>query len=266
MNKLMVAGCLAFIFTWTPSWAVKVKTLYEVEMSVASQAADARAEAIREGFQDVLIKLTGDQDIAKNKLIKSSLDKADYYVQEYSYSSPTVSSATYNLRVKYNEPDVNRLLRKAGAKHWGETRPLVLVWLATINDRHEVDILGVETANDVLEKFKKQGQRYGLPLIFPVMDVADMEKVTSDNITSLAMSELRDASRRYGPDVLLIGTIEHDDGIYHGKWNLVWKDKSWDWSVTGDTPEKVIAEVLDNVSQILSRRRSAPNNAELSQN
>ena len=243
-----------------------MKALYEVEMSVASQAADARAEAIREGFQEVLIKLTGDQDVAKNKLIKSSLDKADYFVQEYSYSSPTVSSATYNLRVKYNEPDVKRLLRKAGAKHWGEKRPLVLVWLATINDRHEVDILGVETANDVLENFKRQGQRYGLPLIFPVMDVTDMEKITSDNITSLAMPELRDASKRYGPDVLLVGTIEQDDGGYRGKWNLIWNDKSWDWVVSGDTQEKLIAEVLDNVSQILSRRRNVQNNAELSQN
>lgn len=265
MNKISIAACLAFILTCAPVWAVKIKTLYEVEMSVASQASEARAEAIRDGFHDVLIKLTGDQDIAKSKLIKSSLDKADYFVQEYSYSSPTVSSATYTLRIKYNQQDVNRLLRKAGAKHWGETRPLVLVWLATINDRHEVDILGVETANDVLQKFKKQGQRFGLPLIFPVMDVADMEKVSSENITAVSLPELRDASKRYEPDVLLVGTISHDDTGYQGRWNLIWKDKTWDWSITGETQEKVIADALDDVSQVLSKRQDAPRNAELSQ-
>src|SRR3990167_11197041 len=265
MNKLMIAGCLACILTWSPVWAVKVKALYEVEMSVASQAADARAEAIREGFQEVLIKLTGDQDVAKNKLIKSSLDKADYFVQEYSYSSPTVSSATYNLRVKYNEQDVKRLLRKAGATSWGETRPLILVWLATVNDRHEVDILGVETEHAMLEKFKRDGQRFGLPLIFPVMDVADMEKVTSDNITTIALPELKEASKRYEPDALLIGTIEYDGDIYTGRWNLVWGEKAWDWSIEGDTREKLFASVLDNVSQVLSQRSDAKPAPELSQ-
>jgi hypothetical protein len=253
MNKLMMVMCLALFLGWTPAFAVKVTTLYEVQMSVASQAADARAEAIREGFQDVLIKLSGDQNIASNKLIKDSLNKSDYYVQEYSYSSPTVNSATYTLNIKYNEPDVKRLLRKAGVVGWGSARPLIIVWLATVNDKREVDILGVETPTDTLEKFKRQGQRYGLPLIFPVMDVTDMNKVTSDNITSVALSELKDASKRYEPDAILVGTIEYDNNEYQGRWNLVWKDKAWDWSITGATQEKVIADVLHNVSRLMSQ-------------
>lgn len=266
MNKLTMAVLLAFVFAWSSAWAVKVKTLYEVEVSVPSQASDARAEAIRDGFHEVLVKLTGNQNIDKNKIIKSSLNKADYFVQEYSYSAPTVSSATYNLRIKYNEQDVKRLLRKAGASTWGETRPLILVWMATVNDRHEIDILGVESQHAMLEKFKREGQRFGLPLIFPVMDVTDMEKVTSDNITSVALPELKEASKRYEPDALLIGTIEYDGEIYTGKWNLVWGDKSWDWSIEGDAREKLFANVLDNVSQVLSQRKDAKPAAELSQN
>src|SRR3990167_6968750 len=196
MNKLIIAVCMVFILLGAPAWAVKVTTLYEVEMSVASQAADARADAIREGFRDVLIKLTGDQNIVRNKLIKASLDKADYFVLEYSYSAPSVSAATYTLNIKYNEQDVKRLLRKVGASHWSARRPLILVWLATINDRNEVDILGMETKGGTLEKFKRQGQRYGLPLIFPVMDVADMDKVSAENITAVSLPELKNASKR----------------------------------------------------------------------
>lgn len=266
MNKMMIGILLTFIFAWTPAWAVKVKTLYEVEVSVPSQSADARSEAIREGFQEVLVKLTGNQNIDKNKIIRSSLNKADYFVQEYSYSSPTVTSATYNLRIKYNEQDVRRLLRKAGAASWGETRPLILVWLATVNDRHEVDILGVETEHAMLERFKREGQRFGLPLIFPVMDVADMEKITSDNITAVALPELKEASKRYEPDALLIGTIEYDGEIYTGRWNLVWGEKAWDWSLEGDTREKLFTSILDNVSQVLSQRKDAKPAPELSQN
>lgn len=253
MNKLMMVLWLALFLGWTPAYAVKVTTLYEVQVAVASQAADARAEAIREGFQDVLVKLSGDQNIAANKLIKASLNRSDYFVQEYSYSAPTVNSATYTLNIKYNESDVKRLLRKAGVVGWGTARPLILVWLATINDKHEVDILGVETAKDTLEKFKRQGQRYGLPLIFPVMDVTDMDKITSDNITSVAMTEVKDASKRYEPDAILVGTIEYNNDEYQGRWNLVWNNKAWDWSISGATQEKVIADVLHNVSRLMSQ-------------
>lgn len=255
------------MLAWTPVWAVKVTTLYQVEMPVASQSSEARAEAIYDGFQDVLIRLTGDQSIIKNKLIKANLDKADYFVQEYSYSAPDVSSATYTLKIKFNEQDVKRLLLKTGIKQWTAIRPLVLVWLATVNaTSHEADIMGVETTNGVLEKFKRQGQRYGLPLIFPVMDMADMEKVSSENITDVALPELKNASKRYEPDALLIGTIEHEDNAYTARWSLVMNDKTWDWTTTGATQEEVIAGVLDHVSQTLSQGRSVVSEVKLKTN
>lgn len=261
MNKLMVVAWLAVLLVGTQSWAVKVNSLYDVQMAVASQASDARADAIRDGFQEVLTRLAGEQAVEQNKEMKSVLDKADYYVQEYSYSSPDVDSATYTLNILFNKDDVQRLLHKLGLKQWGATRPLVLVWLATVN-ANGVDILGVETANGMLEKFKKQGQRYGLPLIFPVMDVTDMDKVTSDEITSVSLAELKDASKRYRPDVLLIGTLskDKDDDTYQARWNLVMKDKNWDFSTQGATQEQAIADAMDHVSQVLSPQGLVANN------
>lgn len=257
MSKHLFTVLVSLLLLSVDAMAVKVGNLYEVQVSVASQAADARAEAIREGFRDVLIKLTGSQNIVNNKLIKASIERADYYVLEFSYSAPSVNAATYFLNIKYNEPDIKRLLSKVGAQAWSARRPLILVWLATVNDRHEVDILGTDSRNDLLEKFKRQGQRFGLPLIFPVMDVTDMEKIQSDYITSVAIPELKVASKRYEPDALLVGTIEHNDDVYQARWDLVWNDKVWNWSTSGETQEKVIADELNNISQALSGRREA---------
>lgn len=240
----------------TPVWAVKVTTLYNVKIPVASQATDARAEAIREGFKDVMIRLTGDQDIDKNKLVRANIERADYYVVEYSYSAPEVSSSTYTLNIKYNEPDVKRLLRKLGMKPWGSIRPLVMVWLATVDNHHDVDILGGETGSNKLERFMRQAQRIGLPMIFPVMDMTDIDKITPDNITSVALPEIKDASKRYHPDALLVGTIESDDGGYEGRFSLVLNDKSWDWTTNADTQDKVFADALTRVSQALVHGRA----------
>lgn len=254
MNKRIIAAWLAGMLAWTPVGAVKVTTLYEVSVPVASQAADARAEAIHNAFQDVLIRVTGDQSIIKNKTIKASLDRADYFVQEFSYSAPEVSDATYTLNVKFSEQDVKRLLRKVGAKQWTNIRPLVLVWLATVDHQNQANIIGMEGNNQVLQKFKQQGQRYGLPLIFPVMDVTDLSQVSPDNITALSLNEIKTASKRYDPDVLLVGTIQNEDGTYEARWSLIAKDKSWDWTTSGSSEDQVIGDALDHVSQMFSQK------------
>lgn len=258
MNKRMIAawfaGMLAML-VWTSVGAVKLTTLYEVSVPVASQAAEARTEAIHTAFQDVLIRLTGDQNIVKNKQIKPSLERADYFVQEFSYSAPEVSDATYTLNVKFSEQDVKRLLRKVGAKQWTNIRPLVLVWLATV-DGQEASIIGIEGNNLVLQKFKQQGQRYGLPLIFPVMDVTDLSQISPDNITRVSLPEIKSASKRYEPDALLIGTIEMEDGTYQARWNLISKDKSWDWTTSGNSQDQVIGDALDHISQMFSQNRA----------
>lgn len=238
-----------------PVGAVKVTTLYEVKIPVASQAADARTDAIREGFRDVLMRLTGDLNIDKNKFLRASIDKAEYYVQEYSYSAPEVSSSTYTLNIKYNEADVKRLLKKNGMKPLSSIRPLVLVWLATINSHHDTDIMGGDAGGPQLEKFTTMGQRIGLPLIFPVMDMTDMNNITAENVTTLSLPEIRAASKRYQPDALLIGTIESEDQGFSGKFSLVMNEKSWDWTATGETPDQIFSDALDHVNQNLVQGR-----------
>lgn len=258
MNKHMVVIWLAGLLASMSVWAVKLNSLYQVSVPVATQAADARTEAIHTAFQDVLIRLTGDPDILSNKAVKASLNRADYYVQEFSYSTPDVSAATYMLNVKFSERDVKRLLKKAGAKEWKNIRPLVLVWLATVSDKNQVDIMGVESGSQVLEKFKQQGQRYGIPLIFPVMDVTDMTEISADNITSVALPEIKNASKRYQPDALLVGTMESHDEGYEARWNLVAKEKVWDFTTSGATQEQVIGEAMDHLTEMFTQNNLQP--------
>lgn len=230
-------------------------------MTVASQTPDVRSEAIRKAFREVLIKVTGNQDIETNRRVADNIDRADYYVQEYSYSSPTVHSSTYKLRVEFNQTDVKRMLKRAGVSYWGEMRPLILVWLATVNEQQQADILGAETLGNVLGTFKTQGERFGLPLIFPMMDMTDMSMVSANNITSVSLPDLQRASARYAPDAMLIGTMVESKGGYDAHWNLVLGERIWDWSISAPTAAGVIADVLDDVSQTLSRKYEAKANS-----
>src|SRR5262245_51008662 len=149
MKKLWMVIIFAFL-PITTALAVKVSNLYEVELPVISQSQDIKEEAMKTGLLQVLIKLTGDPLIEKNPLVKSSLQKADYYVQEFGYSSANASSSTYLIRIRYDNNSINRLLKKAGIVYWGEIRPLILVWLAFTNKENATEIIGNETHGNIV--------------------------------------------------------------------------------------------------------------------
>ena len=95
MKKLLWVIVLFICFPFTSALAVKVSSLYQAEIAVASQADDARVQAVKDGLLQVLIKMSGDPAINANPDIKQSLQRADYYVQEFSYSAPTTASSQY---------------------------------------------------------------------------------------------------------------------------------------------------------------------------
>src|SRR3982750_884414 len=93
--KMLWISVLSVLFLCSKAvFAIKIADLYQVELPIIAQSQDMKDEAIKTGFLQVLIKLTGDPLIDKNPLVKISLQKADYYVQEFSYSLANTNSAT----------------------------------------------------------------------------------------------------------------------------------------------------------------------------
>lgn len=264
MKRLKWWVGLLVIFVALPSYAVKVNSLYEAEVAVPSQAPEVRADGIRQGFLDVLIKVSGNQDIADLPLIKSNLKRADYYVQEFGYSQPTVNASTYTLKVRFDQDDVNHLLKTAGVVYWGETRPLTLVWLAVTDADQQANIIGGETPGPILETMKNEGKRYGLPLIFPVMDMDDMNLVTPDQINVASLPRLQEAGKRYAPDAMLIGSIKPTDKGFSSQWTLALNQQQWSYTIPGDSLQSIMNAVMEQVSQTLSTRyvekKAAPEN------
>jgi hypothetical protein len=253
MKKLMLMVMCWVAFLAMPAFAVNVIHLYHADLPVSSQSDDERALAVQQGFSQLLIKLTGNPDIEKNAIIKAAIKRADYYVQEFSYSVPTTASSTYFIHLVFEPHDVNRLLHKAGITFWGERRPLILVWLVASDASHVAEIISNETPGTVLNAMKNQGDRYGLPLIFPLMDVVDMDQVTPEEVSAVMLPILRQAGKRYAPNAYLIGKIETKLGGCESQWQLVINNNQWAWSISNSTPDAVIADVFYQTSQTLSK-------------
>lgn len=255
MKKRLLTSVLLFFtcFTFTSAFAVKVSSLYQAEIPVAAQTDDLKAQAVKEGFLHVLIKLSGDAQIGNNPTIKASMLRPDYYVHEFSYSQSTTDSSEYLLRIRYEPNDINRLLKKAGVAYWGEMRPLILIWLAVTKQDGTTEIIGNEMPDDIYKAVKHQSRKFGLPLIFPVMDVDDLSQVSPQDIETLALPALKEAAKRYAPDALLIGKMKANNNTYQGEWQLILGKEQWKWDVTEKSADAVVDSVMSLVSQTLAK-------------
>lgn len=255
MKKRLQASVLLLLtcFWFTSALAVKMSSLYQAEVSVAAQTDDLKAQAVKEGFLKVLVKLSGDAQIGNNPVIKASLLRPDYYVHDFNYSQSTTDSSQYLLKIRYEPNDINRLLKKAGVVYWGEIRPLILVWLAVTDKENTTEIIGNEMPDEVFTAVKHQSRRFGLPLIFPVMDVDDVSQISPEDIEALALPTLKEAARRYAPDALLIGNIKQTPHDFQSQWQLILGKEQWKWEITDKSSDALIAALMHQVSQTLAR-------------
>lgn len=254
MKKQLLAVLIFLMAPMMSALAVKVNSLYEVSLPVMSQQEDDRVAAAREGLSQVLMKLSDDEDIQKSEVVKTALKKADYYIQEYSYQQPDSSASNYTIHLKFDKNDIRRLLKRASVAYWGEKRPLVLVWLVTADLNDDFQAIGSEQASTLLDVFRAESKKYGLPVIFPMMDMTDISVVSADDIASMNVAALNDAAKRYAPDALLIGKIVDNKQELTSHWLLVKGGKVWEWDLSGANPDALFSSLLNEVRQTLSKK------------
>lgn len=256
MKKLL---SIAIILFWLPcfsAFAVKMHNLYEVRLPVMSQQQDDRATAVQDGLLQVLIKLSGDADIGSKPAIKEALKRAEYYVQEYSYEQPESGDVNYNylIRIKYEKRDVMRLMKKSSVAYWGDKRPLILVWLVVADLNSDYKLIGSEEASDLLSAFKNESKKYGLPVIFPMMDMTDVSVITTNDVASVNVTALNAAAKRYAPDALLIGRVNDNKQELTSEWVLIKNGNSWEWNFSNTNSEELFSALMSNVRQTLAKK------------
>lgn len=248
------------LFAYGPAVAAaEVTGLYDAEASVAGVEAAERKAAIREAFGKVLVKVTGNSGIASRSSLAADLENAARYVQQYRYESlPAANQGDQVdrlLRVSFDKEEIDRLLQSRGLSSWSANRPSVLVWLGEeINSKRRLLIpdldSGLRLTLDLVA-----AQR-GLPLLLPLMDLEDQGQMQVADIWGNFESNIRAASRRYAPDLILVGRlVQVGANLWRGEWQLYASDKQSDsWSNQQQTRDESIADALRHAADSLAQR------------
>lgn len=224
---------------------------YQANIPVATQDEEVRQQAVRTGLIGILIKLTADPNIGSKSELKSSIEKASYYVNEYSYLPAT---SGYQLQIYYEEKTIKGLLRRNQIPFWNERRPTVLVWLSYKEKGHDPEFIGNDSSNSLLPTFTDESKKFGIPLIFPIMDLTDMDQMVADSIMKMPPDAFKAASKRYSPQAILIGEISGEEGNYMSEWKLLATNKTWVWSINRNTLTQVADDIMTQAGQTLSKQ------------
>ncbi|MEW8051733.1 MAG: DUF2066 domain-containing protein [Candidatus Thiodiazotropha sp.] len=252
---------LAALVSVPSASAERVGELYEAEVPVNGQSAQARAVGIRSAFASVIVKVSGDRGLLNHPEIPGILKKASAYVQQYRYKTLETASSEAApdspdrlLWVRFDERAVNRLLRQSGVPVWGGTRPSILVWLGQEQGPRR-NLLSLERERQLRHYLNGVGKSRGLSFLWPLMDMEDRNAIRVSDLWGGFEENIRQASARYQPDVILVGRMtQQDTHSWRGEWLLYLPDKVNRWQTNADGKAALASEGLNQAVDALALR------------
>ena len=250
-------GCaLALMSLAGAARAEVVQDLYAAEVAVADQSSAELSRAARQGLSEVIVKVSGSEQVLRNPAIASALGDARNRVEQYSYSSgPGVPPQTY-VKLAFDNAYITGLVVGAGAPIWTANRPAVLVWLVAEDAAGRVFVNAV-AAPAMDAALRKEFARRGVPIQLPLHDAADAAALSPDQAWSLDDPALVLASARYQLQDVLVGRVSLlEGGGATGEWNFLQGENQNRRTSTAATEELFLRDGAALVAEALAARYS----------
>jgi len=242
------------ILALLPLTVLAADDLYTVAVSLDPEITDereARRVAEHEALQLVLIRVTGSDDEAH----LAGLDEV--FPNPTRYVLRRRSGQDDMLEVSFDGHAIEQLLRQTRHTVWGEDRPLTLVWLAVDWGDGNREIIGSESGIQspdatrsidrhrlLRERVQKTAERRGIRVVFPLLDIEDRRNIGFSDIWGGFEEPLRNASKRYGADSILVGRVR-PGSVQENRWTYFFGEDQLQW--TGE-PEVAIGMVADELA------------------
>jgi hypothetical protein len=155
--------------------------------------------------------------------------------------------------MRFNPRALQKLLQQQQLPHWGRTRPETLLWIAIDNDRGRY-ILSNDNRNALHRNVMGHASRRAIPVLMPLMDVEDRDKVRMGDIWGGFTTSVKLASGRYNADNILIGKVYPASGGWRSQWTLLAGSTEKSWSGSGSYIGQAIAVGLDGLADQLTSR------------
>jgi hypothetical protein len=184
------AALMALLLAPGPALAEMVPDLYLGDSIVTGREnLPERARGLREALASVLVKLSGNPQLATDPRITPWQDQAGALALSWVYDDRLATKKlmdeqgtrdrSYHLLVQFDPVRIDAILAELGVKPWGADRPRVLVQLTITDLRGTYELasdsergFGQRAALEVARKL------FGLPLVLPASTGAPPSDIT----------------------------------------------------------------------------------------
>lgn len=203
ISKWIATGA---ILVWThTTMAGSVVDLFAARIDVESQSSRAQSEAARQAMRQVLVKVSGSDDILKDDTIRQQIRSAANYLRGYKFE---VEQGKTRYVAEFSEQAILRLVRTNGFPVWDSRRPDTLVWLAhELPGSLERELLSEASVTDIKAVLETNAQARGVPLDYPLLDLEDVQSLGVFDVWGGFTETVREASQRYGTDLVVAARI-----------------------------------------------------------
>lgn len=250
----MLASALA-LSSGAPAsaWGAIVPWLYDVEAPIESQGVTDRRDASRIALREMLTRLTGLRSVPMTEPVRAALnDPGPFYVQ-YRFL-PGDAERGPRLGVSFSPEAVRDLVSRAALPIWSANRPTGLAWL-TADDAGLRTVLSGESDHPAAAGLRDRARYRGIEIDLPRMDLEDAARVTRGDVWNRFPYAIEFASRRYEPDLILLGrTWREPLGNWISEWELWLDGGTRSFSFDTPTAESGAARAVDRVADELMTR------------
>ncbi len=200
------------------------------------------SEGFRQAFIQVLTKLTGSPEQVLSLARADQLGPVAPLVMVHRFGAADAFETQQRwLEVQFDSTLTNDRLRDLRLPVWPLERPETLVWVALEREGRRVLLGTAETDAEPVAAMELAASTAGIPLVLPLMDLDDQQRVRVSDVWGGFADNLAQASERYSARQLLLGRSYADAGGWNTRWLLNGIDGSERWESRGQTLAQSLA-------------------------
>ena len=271
MKKIAVSlGLFLGAMLSLPLFSAELTHLYQAEIPVLGQDKEHRQVALQTAMFEILVRISGNREIARDGRVKVLLQNPDRFVLQFRYKqdappNPVSGSSgpgsvapapapILKLWVEFDAKSINQVLQQANIAVWGRARPELLLWIV-VEDGSQRFLISSDSATQLKEPIRKNSERRGLPVLYPLFDLEDQAKVKLTDILGNFSEPILNASARYRTDAILVGRMSRNRGnSWEGKWYFYQEGSTDQWSYASPEINDSISAGLDRAIDVLASR------------
>ena len=245
------------------SFAKVVPQLNWGHVLVADRSTATAQATFPKALQQVLIKYSGQVNVASMPNVQQFLQQSGQLVQQYSFSAhPDTPDTPWQLNVAFAKKPIERYLLNSNLSLWSPDRPETLAYIY-INDSKNTQVLNSSDAPLQTKYMQQVAKQRGVPLLWPLYDLQDQQQVsfnqppTSPYLVGDLPENIQDYwFQRYQSGSLLYGLVWNSGVQWYGSWLAKYNGQSTTWINDGTDVNSVLGEAVAQMANYLAGQMS----------